>query len=143
MSQRTTIIRGRIFNERLMTSTCVVERITGKALDPVTLRNVDTKQLLYGDPTDPTNLEVGKCKIRIAAASAGIQEREPIGQQVAMQERVLSLPVAGTELVRKNDIVTILTNPDDPGLVGHTFRIKGFGTQTSATARRFSVEEAS
>lgn len=143
MSQRTTIIRGRIFNERLMTSTCIIERVTSKSLNPASLRNEDSKQLIYGDPDNPTDLEKGKCKIRIAAASAGIQEREPIGQQIAMQERVLSLPVAGTELVRKNDIVTILTNPDDEGLVGHTFRIKGFGTQTSATARRFSVEEAS
>jgi len=120
-----------------MTSTVRVRRDTGKTMNDDTLRNETATTIIYGDP------DGAKGKIRIAAASAGISEREPLGQSIAVQEMILSLPVAGEGSgdVRKDDFVDVIENPDDPALEGHTFRVRKFPSQTSATARRFIVEE--
>lgn len=126
------IRQGRQFHESIMTSECTITRITGKTLDDDTGRNVDTVETLY----------TGKCKIRIAAASAGILEREPLGQSFALQESILSLPVAeGTGMLLADDRVLITSNPDDPELVGLSWRIKKYSSQTSATQRRLVVED--
>lgn len=133
MSQESTIREGREFNEALMLSTCKAFNLGPKTLDKNTGKNTKPEVELY----------TGKCKIRVAAASAGISEREPLGQQLAVQISILSLPVAGTGAVKKNTMIRILTNPDDDALVGQEFRVKGFHHQTSATQRRFIVEQVS
>jgi len=130
----THIRRGRAFNERLMSGTCRITIITGKTLDRETLKNIDVVEVVYE----------GICKIRIAAASAGISEREPLGQNLAVQESILSVPVAeSTSDIAKNADVEMLTNDDDPTLVGRHWRVKKYSAQTSATARRIVVEDIS
>lgn len=133
MSQESTIREGRAFNEALMLSTCKAFNLGPKTLNKATGKNEQAEVEVY----------TGKCKIRIAAASAGISEREPLGQQLAVQVSVLSVPVAGTAGVKKNTIIRILTNPDDEALVGQEFRVKGPHHQTSATQRRVIVEQVS
>ena len=133
MTQESTIMEGRAFNEGLMLSTCKAFNYGPKVLDNETLINSKPEVELYS----------GKCKIKVTAAAAGISEREPLGQQLAVQVSILSVPIEGTEELRKNTFVRILTNPHDPGLVGQVYRIKGFHHQTSATARRFIVEQVS
>ena len=67
-----------------------------------------------------------------------------------MQVSILSVPVVAaapdtddTTLIKKNTFIRILTNPHDPGLVGQVYRVKGYHHQTSATQRRFIVEQVS
>lgn len=128
----THINAGRAYNESLMTSTCTITVINGKVLNRTTGKNVDNVEEVYS----------GICKIRIAAASAGISEREPLGQVIAVQESILSLPVAeNTGGIPKDAMVLIVTNEDDPELVGRSFRVKKYSIQSTATQRRLIVED--
>lgn len=130
--QSSTIQAGRRFHELLMDGTCEITQVLFKTLNPITGVNVDTIAILYDGP----------CKIRIAAASAGIMEREPLGQAFSVQESILSLPlVAGTADITSDATVEILTNNDDPTMVGRKFRVKKYSVQSSATARRLVVED--
>ena len=140
MSQKATIQRGRLFHERLMSSTATIRRVTDQTLssDPNSLELDETTEVVYS----------GKCKIRLPAASAAISERDTLGQNLAFGEGILSLPVVAdpeTDTgdpgdVHKNDILTIDSNPEDPTMVGRTYRVKRSATQSSATQRRLVVE---
>lgn len=139
MSAESVIQEGRAFNEALMRSTIKAFNYGPKDFDRETLTTTIPEVDLYE----------GKGKIKVTAAAAGISEREPIGQQLAVQVSILSVPVVApapdgdTSLIKKNTFVRIIENPEDPGLVGQVYRVKGYHHQTSATARRFIVEQVS
>lgn len=135
------IASGRRFNKLLMLSKCKITVNAGfSAPDPDTLAVEPDITVLYGPGVDEPG--DGRCKIRIAAASAGIMEREPLGQSFAVQEMILSLPlVAETGAIPTNADIEILTNSDDPALEGVHFRLKKDAQiQTTATQRRYIVE---
>lgn len=126
------ILAGRAYNEKLMTSECVITVEGEKTFNQSTGLYTPTFTTLYD----------GKCKIRIAAASAGISEREPLGQSIAVQESILFLPVvAETAEIPKDAMGIITVNDHDPDMVGHVFRVKKYSTQSSATQRRLIVED--
>lgn len=141
--QSNVIRRGRDFHNRLMTSKIRIYRVTGKTTNHTTLKAIDTVETIYQ----------GKGKVRIAAASAGISEREPLGQQLAFQEAILSAPVVAdldsgevgdTGNVTSGDYVEFIANDeDDDAIVGTTWRIKAPHFQSSQTQRRFMVERIS
>lgn len=81
---------------------------------------------------------VGPCRVRFVST---VTSDEDAGtQDVAVQQALLSLPVAGSEGVRTGHMVEITANPHDGGLIGRVFRVTGYHGQTYATARRFPLE---
>lgn len=115
--------------ESRMKSTCRIG-VRTSGTDPDTLEPVDT----VADP-----IYEGPCRLRFASST--VSERNSGSQQFGDQQGVLSLPVADASVGVKRDMVAVITaNPNDPALVGMVLRITGSEVQTTATARRFSVE---
>jgi hypothetical protein len=130
MSLESATRRGREFIEKTMISECRIKRRTGSIKDPQdNLKMIDTFDIIYE----------GKCRIKLSSAVVGVSEREGVGEIIALQENILSIPVASPDTA-KNDLAEITVNPLDPGLVGREFRVKGEHESTSVTARRLAVE---
>jgi hypothetical protein len=129
VSAESTVLQGRAFNERLMTSTCRVERSGGEPVfDDVTGEYVPSASVIYE----------GACKVRFISAVVGEVNSE--SQLLVEQDAILSLPIEGSELVKPDDVATITASRLDAALLGKKFRVKGGHAQTSATARRLPVE---
>lgn len=124
------LMMGRKQAEALMESACTITRVTGKALNETTGQMQDTLTTIYSGP----------CRLR--AQSARIQQLDSVGQELAADRQVLSLPVgaAGSANVKADDVATVTGNTSDVGLVGVRCRVMAFSAQTAATARRFTVE---
>lgn len=118
--------------ESLMVSVCTITRGGGAGV-----WNESTGQY------DSTAVTVysGPCRVRFP--STVVRESDTQNQFTVEQEPLLSLPVAGSEGVTVDDVVTITANPSDSAMVGLTLRIAGLHAQTQATARRFPVEVTS
>lgn len=129
MSALQATLAGRREAEKLMVSTCKIERATGETvLDPITYEEVPVVITAYE----------GKCKIRMA--NAMVKRAQIPGQVLAVQQLVLSVPIVGSETIRSGDVVTVTANPLDDGLVDKKFTVRGQHAQTFATARRFEIE---
>lgn len=116
--------------ESQMVSTCTITSDGVKVWDEETGGYVESGTTVYSGP----------CKLRFPPQGRSLRELDVQGQFLIEQEPLLSLPVAGSELVSPGDVVTITANPFDPAMVGLKIRIAGVHTQTFATARRFPVE---
>lgn len=126
VSAETVVLAGRGFNERLMTSECV---IAGLVMD-------DDSGAWVLDLENP--VYTGPCKIRFNSTVTSQVDGQ--SQVRIEQNAILSLPVAGSESVAPQQMCQVTFNALDDGLVGKEFRITGDHTQTAATARRFPVE---
>lgn len=126
-------LMGRKQAEALMESTCTVRGVATLVLNESTGAYEETENVIY----------TGKCRLRFKSEQT--TERGIAEQVVALQHPELSIPVgaAGSADVLPDHVVTIDSNPLDAGLVGRTFRVAGFHSQTHATARRFPLEVAS
>lgn len=124
--------------ESMMQDRCVVERVTaGTVLDEVTGEYTPVTVRVY-----PVGVAAdGPCQFK--AANTAVRDVEAAGQLLVEQSATLKLPVAGSEVVREGDVVTITASRFDPQLVGVRVRVAGSHHQTFATARRFPVEEMS
>lgn len=114
-----------------MISACTITRAGTPTVDPA------TGQMTGGT----TTLYTGKCEIQFAGTQSGL--KTPQGQQVAVQQPLLKLPVDGTAGVKTGDDVTLTVHPEDTGKVGMRLRVIGDFTRTYATARRLPVESES
>jgi hypothetical protein len=126
----TIIAAGRLAAERLMTSTCVINRVTeGEWSDAV---------LDYADIT--TAVYAGPCRLKFTPHRVITQDAQ--GQILTEQQLLLYLPIDGSPSgdVRADDRVTVTDGGPDPTLTGRTFRVTGLFAQTYATARRLPVE---
>lgn len=130
MSADQLVARGRIAAERLMVDTVTIDRPDGTTTyDDVTKR--ETKN--YDDP-----YYTGKARLQQQAA-VGLEDQGG-GRTVTTLRLELQLPITVTG-TRVDDRVTVDAAPNDPDLVGRTFRIQALHHKTHATARRVSVEE--
>lgn len=122
----------RAMAESMMAATCRITRLSDDLgeMDPVTLQ--------YPDPT-PEVIYEGKCRVQDRRDRDASDEAGERSQRVGGRE--LQLPIAGTEDVAVNDIVTILTNPEDEALDDRVFTIDGRHEKTHATARRLPIVE--
>ena len=75
---------------------------------------------------------------RLKYPSMVVSEKTPVGQVLASQDVILSLPAGLASAVRINDTVTVTASPDED-LVGRTFRIKGLAAGGQVSASRFPV----
>lgn len=122
----------RAMAESMMVATCRITRLPDELgeMDPVTLQYPElTPEVIYE----------GKCRVqdrRDRDASDDAGERE---QRIGGRE--LQLPIVGTETVSVNDVVSILTNPEDGALVDRVFTVNGRHEKTHATARRLPIVE--
>ena len=115
-----------------MTTLGIIQRDTGATTtDPITYEETPVLATVY----------TGKCKVKFPDMQPA--EVSVPGMVVVEQDAILSLPIEGSGGVPADAIWTCTENVLDPSLVGVKLRVAGVHHQTSATARRFPVREAS
>lgn len=135
--------RGRELARTRMRAVVVVRRQVGTTRDPATGDVVPQFEQVY----PPAGADwVGIAELRVT-------DREPrtgdaAGRRFAELGPFVALPVDGVEAVatsavRFDDIGEVLTDPDNPGNVGTTFRVTSQHVKSLATARRLPVEVVS
>lgn len=115
--------------ESRMRDTCVITRP-----DPFAPENWNPATLQY-EPGETTIYE-GKCRLR----DAGTIDRtaNAADQPFTLSQSKLSLPIAGSVNVQKDDKVVIAATVAHPALI---LWIDARSEQSAATARRFPVRE--
>lgn len=119
---------GRRAAESRMTSSCTITRPGDEVVwNPETMQNENV----------PVTVYTGRCRVR----AAGQQDRaeNAVDQSFMASQYVLSLPVVGSEGVRRDDTVTITGCPEDAALVGDVFRVVAESAGSQMTARRLTV----
>jgi len=130
MSASILTARARVAAIRLMVDACTIARETsGRAT------NLDTGQVVKVT----TTVYTGQCRVQHGGVQTASMPQ--IGEaQLELQELSLQLPITVTD-VRPDDLVTITSSVLDAGLTGRTFRVRGIGHKTHATARRLQLVE--
>jgi hypothetical protein len=130
VTRESALARGQFAAAAGMIDACTIRRanVSGTT-DPVT-----------GYPTQSyTTLYTGKCRVQQAVAIARPHE---VGEDHLLIVRFdLQLPVAGTEGLKVNDLVTITASVHDADLVNRTFLILELAHKSEATARRIGMTE--
>jgi hypothetical protein len=130
VGRETVLLAGRNFLVRsgALVDTCKIERRSGE----VTVGTVVT-------PTFAT-VYTGACRVQAAAANwAGPTDVAEAALRLASFE--LQLPVVGSEGLRIDDRVTILTCLNDTDLVNRVFTITGASRKSHATTRKLPLLE--
>lgn len=130
MSRTTALARGQVAAEAGMRDACTIQRASGSGTtDPVT-----------GYPTQNyTTLYSGKCRVQQQVA---VSRAHDVGEDTVWVVRfVLQLPVAGTEGLTVEDLVTITAAVNDADLVGRVFSITELAHKSEPTARRVGMIE--
>lgn len=130
MSRASVLARGRAFAAGGFTDACRITRVTSVSTDP-----------LSGHVTRPTvDVYVGPCRVQQAAAPwAGPATVGEAALRLAALE--LQLPVAGTDGLATDDLVTITVCVNDQELVGRSFTVVGLHHATHKTTRRIPIQE--
>ena len=111
-----------------MTASCAITRPGGETVwNPDTLQNENV----------PVTVYTGRCRVR----AEGQQDRaeNAVDQSFMASQYILSLPVVGSESVRRDDTVTVTGCPEDAALVGDVFRVVAESAGSQMTARRLTV----
>lgn len=114
--------------ESRMTASCTITRPGDEVVwNPETLQNENV----------PVTVYAGRCRVR----AAGQQDRAEnvVDQSFMASQYILSLPVVGSEGVRRDDTVTVTGCPEDAALVGDVFRVVAESAGSQMTARRLTV----
>ena len=128
MNAQAALLRGRVAAEALMVDSCTVQRPTGTVTDHVTGEVFPYFVPVYS----------GLCKLQQTISQAANPTSG--GHSFTVLESRFDTPVgSGPFLV--GDMVTIVTAPLDPQLVGRVFRIVEPFNKSFATAQRVRVEE--
>ncbi|MGW3854737.1 DUF6093 family protein [Micromonospora arida] len=128
MSVEALLARGRAAAEQLMTTTCVIRRITSTSTDP------------FSGVVTPTYTDTysGKCRAQQQTASGSAAD---VGEQALLLLRLeVQLPVSVVGL-QADDEITITASPTDADLVGRVFMVRDLSHATHKTARRVGVIE--
>lgn len=133
MSRESVISRSRIATDAGMTETVTIARLTRGDDNPDTLEPTYTTELHY-----PPLGSDGRARLKFP--SLVVSTPTAAGQQLAIQDVTLSLPVGLASLVVVDDIVTVTASPVDADLVGRTFRIKGTAQMGQVSAHRWPIE---
>lgn len=114
----------------LMIDACVVERLTGRTRDPVTLEDADVWTPLYS----------GRCRVQIVSTGTPDEMTNAPGRDWIVLEAVVQLPVDATQY-RSRDRVTVTASVHDPALAGAVLTVTGQRRKTHAVMRRLNVQE--
>lgn len=127
MSVASVLARGRAAFERRMRATCLIERPTGSTVDADGVET-PTYAVVY----------TGRCYARYPGATLE-QNPEAGGFTMTVSRLVLRIPFG--PVVKPGDLATILTDPDNPQMVGTRLRVASSDDQSQATAQRLSCED--
>jgi hypothetical protein len=129
MSREIALTAGRAFVAGALVDTCVITRETGAVTDPDTGVVTKTYATIY----------TGPCQVQQGEGSAG---QSLVGEaSLRLASLTLKLPIAGTENVRAEDIVTITACEMDSALVGRAYFLTGELAATFKTARKLGLTE--
>jgi hypothetical protein len=129
MSRTSVLARARAFALAGFADTCTVKRVTSVDTNPLTAVVTKTYQTLYS----------GACRVQTAGGAAGLID---VGQAAPRSSSAtLQLPVVGSEGIRPDDIVTIVTCVNDTELVGRIYHITGEHHASQKSARRLAMDE--
>lgn len=131
MSRASILAMGRKAAELGMVDECTIERVTATVTNRETGTVEETAEEIYSGP----------CRVQ----ELGAFSREAVptpDDPTLMRNRVLQLPVAGSEDIQVKDRVTITACLNDADMVGRVFLVRDQSTKSEATARRIGVEEA-
>lgn len=128
MSLVTTLLAGRAAAERNMTSTVKVSRLA-RAFDEATGTYADSWTTVYEGP--------GKLQFFDNA-----YEQTPVagGHTFITGRQMVHLPV-GASGIQVDDVVEVVADALNPGLLGRTWRVTNTPAKSHQTALRFPVEE--
>lgn len=126
------LAEGRAAAEARMTARCTIRRLGEKTED-----NWNPETLQYDIPWEISY--TGPCRLKPRQS----QDRgQNAGDQAFVESQYeLSLPVSTSGDVRKDDVATIDSCPDDAALVGRKYSIVVSPAYSQGTARRFPVQE--
>lgn len=106
---------ARAFADRMTFDTCTVERLGRPVTSPID-----------GTVTHPQRRTIYSGRCRIQAASAPWAGPATVGQAaVGMGALTLQVPIAGTEAITKDDVVTVTACRHDTALTGKSFSVQG------------------
>lgn len=127
MSAGAALIAGRLAAERLMVDTILVERFVGRVRDPVTLKDVESYEVVYS----------GRGKLQ---AYDGQYEKtsEAGGGNYVESRSYLHVPISAGPF-EQGDRVTFLACPFDPERAGQRFLLEAATGKSLATAQRLPV----
>jgi len=108
-------------------SETVTVGVTASVFDDATGKYVNVLTVHYSGPG------------RLKYPSMVVSEKTPVGQVLASQDVILSLPAGLASAVRINDTVTVTHSTADDDLVGRTYRIKALAQGGQVSASRFPV----
>lgn len=121
------LTRGRAAFERRMRGGCKVERLGASVPDG------------FGGTTTPRELVFeGKCYLRYPGL-AFESNFDSAGVTVSQSRIVLRVPFGPT--FRPGDVVTILSDADNPQLAGTVLRVASIDDQSQSTAQRLLCED--
>lgn len=123
-----TLAMGRAVAEMRFTDECLIERPGAAVLDEDTGMMRPAWQKVWA----------GRCEL--AQADTGGSDQDVAGQDVAVTQSVLKLPVTGTEDVHRGDRVTCTASATDPGIAGTTYLVVSRTDASHRTSRRFRIE---
>lgn len=126
-----TVAMGRAFIESTFTETVEFYRVSGTAVDPETLNEVETKVVVYTVPA------------RVKYASMIVAEKRGAGEVIGSQSVTVSVAVGSTPTVNTDFFCKVTSSTVDTSLIGRVFRVKGFPQAGQVTAHRYPVEEVS
>lgn len=127
MSVASILNSGRAAAEARMSDTCTVTRVTSRRLSSAGAFT-DTTETIYS----------GKCRVAVPDVTASMPEAG--GQQVVVQQFVVSVPISVTT-VKPGDVVTVTAAPYDEALVNKTLRVRDVPYGSQLTARRLPCED--
>ena len=114
--------------DSLMVASCVIERLSGRVLDEVTLEYVDTWTLIYA----------GKCRVKVVQSVP--RDPAPGGRAFVITDALVQLPVQDVDFT-DDDRVTITGSTFDPVLPGVVLTVVSRELREHATMRRLHVAE--
>lgn len=129
MSRATVLARGRAAAERGMVDSVTITRKTGVTTNDLTGAVTPTVDAIYG----------GKCRVQQATAQGNRTDAGEVS--VIVLGLQLQLPIVGSELVARGDVVVVDACANDSSLVGRTFTVRDLHHKSEATARRLTCEE--
>lgn len=131
--------RGRAQTEARMTASAVVVRKTGTEVDDYGREVITTKQI-YPNPDWPADHPHadGKCYFRYPGlAFASVFDSAGV---TVTQSRLVGRFPFGVEFA-VGDVVTIVTDPNNPNLAGTELMVASVDDQSQATAQRVLLDD--
>ena len=129
MSRASVLARARAFASAGFADTCTVKRVSSVDTNPLTAVVTKSYVTLYS----------GVCRVQ---APGGVAAAIEVGQASPRSaSATLQLPVVGSEGIRPDDIVTVVTCVNDTELVGRIYHITGEHHASQKSARRLAMDE--